>query len=255
MIMPDSLPPSDRPTGDTLVPGEERSKRSFTPRLGTYILLVFLVIIWPGLSLLLLIVGGGDLSLDMVDPVRFIYIPTIIIEWLIVLAVALGVRREKSSFASIGLVRPKIVDLRNAILFLIGATIALKPLEMGLTAVGLPVNQNVDVLVQHAGQAFWWWLAISATAGFCEEVAFRGYIVTRVRGIFPKGGWVLALVVSSFAFAAGHGYQGVGGLILLFFLGAMFCGLFLYAKSLWPAILAHFIQDFSTYFYSRFIGS
>lgn len=253
--MPDSLPPPDVPSGDTLLPGEETSKRSFTPRLGTYILLVFLAVVWPGLSLLLLIVGGGDLSLDMVDPVRFIYIPTIIIEWLIVLAVALGVYREKSSFASIGLVRPKFVDLRNAILFLIGANIVLTPLEIALSAVGLSVNQNVDVLVQQAGQAFWWWLAISATAGFCEEVAFRGYLVTRLRGIFPRGGWVLPLVVSSFAFAAGHGYQGVGGLILLFFLGAMFCGLFLYTKSLWPAILAHFIQDFSAVIYSRFIGS
>lgn len=255
MIMPDILPPPDMPSGDIPTTGEDKSQKSFTPRLGTYILLVFLAVVWPGLSLLLLFIGGGDLNLEMVDPVRFIYIPTIIIEWLIVLAVALGVRREKSSFASIGLVRPKIVDLRTAFLFLIGANIVLMPLEIGLTAIGLPVNQNVDVLVQQAAQAFWWWLAISVTAGFCEEVAFRGYIVTRIRGILPRGGWVLALVVSSFAFAAGHSYQGVGGLILLFFLGAMFCGLFLYTKSLWPAILAHFIQDFSAVIYSRFIGS
>jgi membrane protease YdiL (CAAX protease family) len=109
--------------------------------------------------------------------------------------------------------------------------------------------------VEQAGQTFWWWLALSATAGFCEEVAFRGYIFTRIRGIIPKGGWVLAMAVSSFAFAAGHGYQGPGGLIILFFLGAMLCGLFIYTKSLWPAIFAHFIHDFSAVIYSRFIGS
>ncbi len=236
-------------------PEGQKPERSFTPRLGTYILLVFLVIVLPGLSLLVLIVGSNNISLDMVDPVKFIYIPTIIIEWLIVLAVALGIRREKSSAASIGLVRLKLIDVPTAIVFLIAANIALRPLEMLLSAVGLPVSENVNVLVEHAGQSFWWWLALSATAGFCEEVAFRGYIFTRIRGIFPKGGWVLAIGVSSAAFAAGHGYQGVGGLILLFFLGAMFCGLFLYTKSLWPAILAHFLQDFSAVIYSYFVGS
>lgn len=253
--MLDQPQPPIPPPDDSFSPGEPKPERAFTPRLGTYILLVFLVIVWPGLSLLVLFIGGGDISLDMVDPVKFIYIPTIVIEWLIVLAVALGIRREKSSAASIGLVRPKLVDVPTAIIFLVTANIILMPLEMILTAIGLPVNENVNLLVEKAGQAFWWWLAISATAGFCEEVAFRGYIFTRIRGIFPGGGWVPAVVVSSFAFAAGHGYQGVGGLILLFFLGAMFCGLFIYTKSLWPAILAHFIQDFSAVIYSHFVGS
>lgn len=246
---------SPGPLPQDFASGEQKPGKSFTPRLGTYILLVFLVVIWPGLSLLVMFVGGGDISLDMVDPVRYIYIPTIIIEWLIVLAVSLGIRREKSSFASIGLVRPKLVDVPTAILFLIGANIVLMPVEVGLSAIGLPVNENVNLLVEKAEQSFWWWLALSATAGFCEEVAFRGYIVTRIRGIFPGGGWALAVGISSFAFAAGHGYQGPGGLILLFFLGAMFCGLFLYTKSLWPAILAHFIQDFSAVIYSHFVGS
>ncbi len=236
-------------------PDDRTSGRSFTPRLGTYILLVFLIVVWPGLSLLVMFIGEGDISLDMVDPVRFIYIPTIIIEWLIAVAVGLGIWREKSSFASIGLVRPKLADLPTAVIFLVAANILLIPLEIFLSAVGLPVNENVNLLVEKAGQSFWWWLALSATAGFCEEIAFRGYIVTRLRGIFPGGGWTLAVGISSFAFAAGHGYQGPGGLILLFFLGAMFCGLFLYTKSLWPAILAHFIQDFSAVIYSHFAGS
>lgn len=253
--MLDQPQPPDSSPEHNFSSGEQKPERSFTPRLGTYILLVFLVIVWPGLSLLVLFVGGDNMSLDMVDPVKFIYIPTIVIEWLIVLAVMLGIRREKSSVASIGLVRPKLIDLPTAIIFLIGANFVLMPLEMILSAIGLPVSQNVNLLVEHAGQSFWWWLALSVTAGFCEEVAFRGYIFTRIRGIFPGGGWALAVGVSSFAFAAGHGYQGVGGLILLFFLGAMFCGLFIYTKSLWPAILAHFIQDFSAVIYSHFVGS
>jgi len=249
-----SQPPEQMPDEQVVHPGIKPGT-SFTPRLGTYILLFFLVVIWPGLSLLVLFVGGGDISMDMVDPVKFLYIPTIVIEWLIVLAVALGIYREKSSFASIGLVRPRLADLPTAIIFLVAANFVLMPVELLLSAVGMPVSQNVDLLVEKAGQSFWWWLALSATAGFCEEVAFRGYIVTRIQGIFPRGGWALAVGISSFAFAAGHGYQGPGGLILLFLLGAMFCGLFLYTKSLWPAILAHFIQDFSAVLYSHFVGS
>jgi membrane protease YdiL (CAAX protease family) len=221
---------------------------SFTPRAGTWILLIFLVVVWPALGLTLMIFGGSDMSLDIADPVNFIILPTIIIQWLIFGAVVLGVIREKSTFASIGLVRPKLSDIPKAIVFLIAANITLTALQFILSAAGLTVSEDVDKLVQNVRESVGWWLAISITAAVCEEVAFRGYIITRIRGLFPRAGWIPAVLLSAMAFAAGHGYQGVAGLILLFTYGLMFCGLYLYTGSLWPAIIAHFIQDFSAIF-------
>jgi membrane protease YdiL (CAAX protease family) len=226
----------------------------FIPRLGTYILLFFLLVMWPAIGLTLLVLGETDLQLDKFDPVLFLFLPTIIIQWLIFLAVGLGVYRENSSFRSIGFARPKLSDVGKAVLFLLGSNLILAGLQLLLESAGMGISRDVDILVGKARESAWWWLAISITAAICEETVFRGYIITRVRGIFRHGGWLIPTLMSSFSFATGHTYQGTAGLIILFAYGLMFCALFLYTKSLWPGILAHFIQDFSAIFIYQYIG-
>lgn len=229
-------------------PDGNEAEAGFQPRLGTYILLFFLVVLWPTIGLSLLFIDNAEIDWDLYDPVYFLYLPTIIMQWLIFLAVALGVNRENSNFKSIGFVRPKFKDILSAIGFLIASNLILSILQMGLSSFGIVISQDVDVIVNQARQSIWWWLAVSITAAVCEETAFRGYIMTRVKGVFRKSSWVLPVILSTFAFASGHSYQGIGGLILLFFYGLMFCGLYLMTRSLWPCVLAHFIQDFSAIF-------
>ena len=138
-------------------------------------------------------------------------------------------------------------------MFLIISVVTLTIMQIILYALGLTVSEDVAALARKGRESAGWWLALSVTAAVCEEVAFRGYIITRIRGLFPKGGWIPAVLLSTAAFAAGHGYQGAAGLILLFVYGLMFCGLYLYTGSLWPAIIAHFIQDFSAIFLYDYI--
>jgi membrane protease YdiL (CAAX protease family) len=226
---------------------------SFQPRLGTFILLFFLIVIWPTLGLSMLLLDDTSIDWDLYDPVYFIFLPTIILQWFFFLAIALGIYRENSDFRSIGFVRIKISDIFYAVGFLIISNLILSAMQLFLSLFNLSVSPDVDVLVEKAGESVWWWLAVSVTAAVCEETAFRGYILTRVKGVFRKSRWVLPVVLSTFAFASGHSYQGVGGLILLFAYGLMFCGLYLYTKSLWPCILAHFIQNFSAIFLYEFI--
>jgi membrane protease YdiL (CAAX protease family) len=164
-----------------------------------------------------------------------------------------AIERLKSGFKSIGFTRPKISHLFIAIVFLIVSNLLLSALQLLLSLFDITISQNVDELVEKAGESAWWWLAISVTAAICEETTFRGYIMTRVKGVFRKSSWALPIVLSSFAFATGHTYQGVGGLILLFVYGLMFCGLYLYSKSIWPCIMAHFIQDFSAIFLYEYL--
>lgn len=225
---------------------------SFTPRAGTYILLFFLIVLWPAIGLSILFIDDTSLDWELLDPVWFIYVPTIIIQWLIFIAVVLGIYRERSSFASIGLARFRVTDILRAVLFLIISNLTLSLLQIFLSTLGLTVSKEVDALVEQGTESMWWWLAVSVTAAICEETAFRGYIMTRVKGIFGAGGWMVPVLLSSVSFAAGHTYQGIGGVVLLFIYGAMFCGLFLYTRSLWPGIIAHFIQNFSAIFLYRY---
>jgi membrane protease YdiL (CAAX protease family) len=231
---------------------DTKPSRPFTPSLGTYSLLFFMLILWPALGLSVLLFGDNDFKLDLVDPVIFIFLPTIVVQWLIFLAVLLGVHREKSSLGSLGLVRPKFSDLPKAFIFLIAANLILSGLQFILSMFGLTVSKDVDILVEKAGESIWWWLSISITAAVCEETAFRGYLMTRVKGLL-RTGWLIPILLSALSFASGHTYQGTAGFILLFAYGLMFCGFYIYTGSLWPCIIAHFIQDFSAIYIYKYL--
>jgi membrane protease YdiL (CAAX protease family) len=225
----------------------------FTPRLGTYILLFFLVLVWTTIGFLFMAIDTTGVDLWQLDPVLFVYLPTIIIEWMIFLAVLLAVYHEKGRLSSLGLTRPKASHVIIAVAFLIASNLLLAGLQFLLERVGLPISKDVDKLVEQAGQSLWWWLALSVTAGICEEVCFRGYLITRLRAVI-RGGWIWPVLIATLSFSAGHTYQGWGGLIAIFAYGLMFCALFLRTGSLWPGIIAHIIQDFAAVFIYRWYG-
>ncbi len=233
-------------------PDAEFRPPPLVPRLGTYILLFFLLVIWPATGLLFLFTDR-DLNLDLFDPVLFIYVPTIIIEWLLFAAVIMAVRYEKSPFRSVGFNRPKWSYLPLAAGFLIASNTILMGLQFLLERMGLPVDKAVDQIVARAGESVWWWMAVSVTAAVCEETCFRGYILSRVKHMTGKG-WSLPVMLATISFAAGHTYQGWGGCILIFVYGLMFCWLYVKTGSLWPGIAVHFVQDFAAIFLYRWFG-
>ena len=93
------------------------------------------------------------------------------------------------------------------------------------------------------------WVAVSFTAGFCEEIAFRGYLMTRLRILLKSKSWLIPVLVSSVVFGVCHAYQGWPGLIVITTYGAMFALLYIRTGSLWPCIIAHFFQDFGALFF------
>lgn len=223
---------------------------SFRPGVGTYILLFFLVVVWTGLGVVFMALGLSNVDITAVDPVLFIYLPTIVMQWLIFLAVLLAIRHEAGTMASIGFSRPKPAHLAIALAFMIVSNLLLAGLQAVLEFFGLPISADVTKLVEQGEHAKWWWLALSITAGVCEETCFRGYLLTRLRAVIGCG-WFWPVTVAAVSFAAGHTYQGWGGLIVIFVYGLMFCALFLLTGSLWPGVLAHIIQDFIAIFVYR----
>ncbi len=84
------------------------------------------------------------------------------------------------------------------------------------------------------------WLAASVTAGFCEELLFRGFLVAVLQPL--TGPWIAA-GAAVLAFASAHAYQGRDGLVRTAVLGAAFMALFLVTRSLWPGIVLHAALD------------
>jgi uncharacterized protein len=85
-----------------------------------------------------------------------------------------------------------------------------------------------------------WWVALSMTAGFCEEFIFRGYLIWAFQSVL--GLWVSA-ALSVVVFALAHSYQGVKGILGTGAVGLLFTVVVLASGSLWPAIVLHALVD------------
>ncbi len=75
-----------------------------------------------------------------------------------------------------------------------------------------------------------------------EETIFRGYLILRFKSITKSP--FTTVVISSIIFSIGHGYEGIGGVIIVGIMGAIFAVIYLWRKSLVAPIVMHFAQDF-----------
>ena len=91
-------------------------------------------------------------------------------------------------------------------------------------------------------------------AAFGEELAYRGYLLTRVREALGGGrtALVVAVLVSSLLFGFAHGEQGLIGVFVVTLDALAWAGLRLHYKTLWASILAHGFNNtlgFITFFF------
>lgn len=85
------------------------------------------------------------------------------------------------------------------------------------------------------------WIPLALSAGFCEELAFRGYLQRQFQAITGNAGW--AVLIQAIVFGVGHLYEGVEpvGRIILF--GVLFGLLAIWRSSLRPGMIAHAWSD------------
>jgi membrane protease YdiL (CAAX protease family) len=88
------------------------------------------------------------------------------------------------------------------------------------------------------------WGALCLIVGFSEELAFRGYLQSQ--GIALLHRIPIAVILTSLVFGAAHGYQGMRGMCLIGLYGALFSGIALLRRNLFPGMLAHSWHDFAT---------
>jgi len=85
------------------------------------------------------------------------------------------------------------------------------------------------------------WFVVSATAGICEEIIFRGYLQRQFAGITRS--MLAGVLISAAIFGAAHGYEGGPRMILIGIYGLMFGLLAWWRKSLRPGMIAHAWHD------------
>ncbi len=87
------------------------------------------------------------------------------------------------------------------------------------------------------------WVFMSFTAGFCEELVYRGFAIRMLqrRGLRT---W-LAVLLATVAFVFVHGVAAVFLGHIYFVAGLLFAALFLWRRSLVPGMCLHALVDVS----------
>jgi len=178
------------------------------------------------------------------------YLATIIWEWMLLAYVWVGMRRQRWTLAELTGGKWKtpedvLLDLALAGGFWIVAAVVLAAVGFALGLAGQA--QQADTLKQIGFLApanlkeILLWLGLSVTAGFCEEIIFRGYLQRMFITLTRSS--VLGILLSAALFGAAHGYEGAPRMIQIGVFGLMFGILAHFRKSLRPGMIAHAWHD------------
>jgi membrane protease YdiL (CAAX protease family) len=101
-------------------------------------------------------------------------------------------------------------------------------------------SATMEALLPHTAAERRGFFLLALSAGFCEEVLFRGFVMWYVaRWIGP----VLAVAISAILFGLQHAYLGRQHVLNTSVAGAVFAFIVVASGSLWPAILIHAAMD------------
>jgi hypothetical protein len=184
----------------------------------------------------------------------FFYLITMAWEWLLVAYIYWGLRRRGKSIRNIAgkswtSASAFFLDIAIAFGFWIAAILILSIVARLVHATGM-----AEAARRLAPQSLFesvLWIALSVSAGICEEMIFRGYLqrqfVAWTRSV-PIG-----VLLSAVLFGAGHVYQGTKATVVIAVYGLMFGILAEVRQNLRPGIMTHAWHDALTGLVIRFV--
>jgi membrane protease YdiL (CAAX protease family) len=167
-----------------------------------------------------------------------LYERTIVFQWVMLGLVLVGVWWHGSSLLTVLGERWRSVGkfLRD-----VGIAVLLLMVTIAISAFGHGGNAAAYAILPQERSEMWLWVALSITAGICEEAIYRGYLQRQFIAVtknVPAG-----IVLSAAAFGAGHLYQGVPQALQIALRGVV-CGIVAYwCKSVRPGMISHALQD------------
>jgi hypothetical protein len=212
--------------------------------------------VWHTVLFLVIVIGFAALSArsqgQMIQKHGRVsaYVTTMVWEYLLVGYVVWGARKKGVTLRELvggkwKSVEDFLLDVAVGVGFWITAALVLAGLSFAL-GLGSPTQveqakKQLGPLLPQTGLELGLWFALSATAGFCEEVMFRGYLQKQFRAMTRSS--AAAIVLQGMVFGIAHAYQGGRRIILIGMYGALFGILAAWRKSLRPGMIGHTMQD------------
>ena len=178
------------------------------------------------------------------------YLWTIAIEWGLTLALLAWWQWAARPLPALGVVLPEgttgawltLLVCTGGIGFYAqqARTVAASPEAQASLEKQLESQPNVRMLLPATVREARVFIGLAITAGICEEVLYRGYLLWYLQSL---GLGLGAVVVAIVAFGLGHAIQGIRGIVGTGVAGAVFMGLYLLTGSLVAPIVLHATVD------------
>lgn len=209
----------------------------------------------------LFLAAGGFVAVDFVLSlaVRFLGLRlpgnpimlTIAVQWIVVGLVLLVVRAEGKGIRSLGFGGEwDLADLGMVILapvyMLMASAIVGLIVQFALGVQHTPSLEFLDMVTPKTKLDYPLLTAAAMTAGICEEILFRGYLITRLEAWWgPRWRWLVILLPSAIFGLLHIPSQGVLPAVVLTLTWALPASLIFWKRrKLMPLILAHAWYDF-----------
>ena len=174
----------------------------------------------------------------------WMYLRTMFFEFLFLAVVAVGVRLRHGSLQPIFGQRWRSAsqafrELGLGIALLVVSTVVVSIL--GGHQTGAQANQSIVYLLPQNSLELLLWMALSLTAGICEEAIYRGYFqrqFTAFTHSVPAG-----ILISAAAFGAAHAYQGFQRALVIAISATLFGLVAQWKATVRPGMSAHTLQD------------
>lgn len=177
------------------------------------------------------------------------YAEIIVIQWGLVAALALLWSSQERVAASLGLVWPQGWKLGFSIGVIVAGAgllayqfyaVSKSPDAQRKVRAQLEAMPAALVIIPRSVAEARLFSAVALTAGICEEVLYRGFLLWYFDGLL---GWWAAVAVVIAVFGTAHFYQGPGGMARAALAGAAALGLYLLTGSLVASMALHFAVD------------
>ena len=127
------------------------------------------------------------------------------------------------------------------IVIILPAVLAMRSGKIRVRA-GKAARRLAFILPSTGEERRWWWL-VCITAGICEELVYRGFLLHYLHVMPFHLDITRALVVSSLIFGIGHLYQGIAGVVQTTVIGFVLGAMFLLTGNLLLPIVVHAVID------------
>ena len=171
-----------------------------------------------------------------------LYLSLIVVEWLLVYGVWAGIHIRGVRLRDLiggrwNSAKEVLIDLILAIV----VWILWIGIQVGVSRMIPSHAKSVSALFPQSLLEVVLWIASCLTAGFCEEMAFRGYFQKQFEAI--TGSSAAGVILQGILFGISHGYQGLRAITMIILFGFLYGILAFWRKSLRPGMILHAWSD------------